>query len=110
MAYREFGGPRRDSRGPRRSFGGPRRDGGFRKFSGEKTKITCAECGKEDSVPFKPREGSKVLCGDCFRKSKGLPPRREESSEKETEETEETSEEESEESKEDSEDEEVEED
>jgi CxxC-x17-CxxC domain-containing protein len=60
-------------------FGGGFRRGGFRKrrFNGprEMTKITCAECGKEDEVPFKPREGSKVLCKECFLKSKGITPR-----------------------------------
>ena len=52
------------SRGPRRSFG-PR----------EMTKIKCAECGKDDEVPFKPRDGSTVLCKDCYFKSKGMAPR-----------------------------------
>jgi CxxC-x17-CxxC domain-containing protein len=50
--------------GPRRSFG-PR----------EMTKIKCAECGKEDEVPFKPRDGSTVLCKECYFKSKGITPR-----------------------------------
>jgi len=50
--------------GPRRSFG-PR----------EMTKIKCAECGKEDEVPFKPRDGSTVLCKECYFKSKGMEPR-----------------------------------
>lgn len=72
--------------GERRSFGGGSR-GGFRGggrggFGGrrsfgprEMTKITCAKCGKEDEVPFKPREGSEVLCKDCYFKSKGIEPR-----------------------------------
>lgn len=51
-------------RGPRRQFG-PR----------EMTKITCAECGKEDEVPFKPKEGSSVLCKDCYFKKQGITPR-----------------------------------
>ncbi|MBN1693547.1 MAG: zinc-ribbon domain containing protein [Dehalococcoidales bacterium] len=28
----------------------------------------CAECGKETSVPFEPRQGRPVYCSDCFRK------------------------------------------
>jgi CxxC-x17-CxxC domain-containing protein len=52
------------SRGPRRSFG-PR----------EMTKIKCAECGKDDEVPFKPRDGSTVLCKECYFKQKGIEPR-----------------------------------
>jgi len=50
---------------PRRSFGGPR----------EMTKIKCAECGKEDEVPFKPRDGTSVLCKECYFKKKGITPR-----------------------------------
>jgi CxxC-x17-CxxC domain-containing protein len=32
--------------------------------------ITCAECGKTDTVPFKPRGDRPVLCRDCFRKQR----------------------------------------
>jgi len=65
-----FGGSRGGFRGgggfrPRRSFGGPR----------EMTKIKCAECGKEDEVPFKPRDGTSVLCKECYFKKKGITPR-----------------------------------
>ena len=61
------GGFRGNSGGfrPRRSFGGPR----------EMTKIKCAECGKEDEVPFKPRDGTSVLCKECYFKKKGITPR-----------------------------------
>jgi CxxC-x17-CxxC domain-containing protein len=34
------------------------------------TKITCAECGKETTVPFKPTQGKPILCRSCFKKSK----------------------------------------
>ena len=63
--------------GPRRSFG-PR----------EMTKIKCAECGKEDEVPFKPRDGSSVLCKECYMKKKGITPRAPYSGEKQSENTE----------------------
>jgi CxxC-x17-CxxC domain-containing protein len=54
MGYRE-----------RRSFGaGPR----------EMHKATCADCGKECEVPFKPTEGKPVYCRDCYAKHR--PPRR----------------------------------
>jgi CxxC-x17-CxxC domain-containing protein len=60
-----FGGNRGGGfRGPRRSFG-PR----------EMTKIKCSQCGKEDEVPFKPREGTPVYCKDCYFKQKGIEPR-----------------------------------
>ena len=39
------------------------------------TKIKCAECGKEDEVPFKPRDGTSVLCKECYFKKKGITPR-----------------------------------
>ncbi len=32
--------------------------------------ITCDNCGKKDMVPVPPGEGRKVLCWDCFKKSK----------------------------------------
>ena len=32
--------------------------------------ITCAECGKADTVPFKPKGDRPVLCRDCFRKQR----------------------------------------
>lgn len=36
-------------RGPRQSF-----------------EITCSQCGKTDTVPFKPKGDRPVLCRDCF--------------------------------------------
>lgn len=29
---------------------------------------TCANCGKEAKVPFRPREDRPVYCSDCFAK------------------------------------------
>ena len=31
---------------------------------------TCAKCGAEAKVPFKPTEGRDVYCSDCFAKMK----------------------------------------
>lgn len=39
-------------------------------MEGEKFKATCAECGKECEIPFKPTEGRPVKCNDCFRKGR----------------------------------------
>ena len=33
-------------------------------------KATCADCGNECEVPFKPTEGKPVYCRDCFAKHK----------------------------------------
>lgn len=88
MGYNSFGGGRKN-------FRRDDRGGGFRRNFGsqERTKIKCAECGKEDEVPFKPREGSKVLCKECFMKSKGITPREKKpESEEETKESEESEE------------------
>jgi len=46
------------NRGPRRDFGGPK----------EMHKATCAECGKECEVPFKPSGDRPVYCKECFSK------------------------------------------
>ena len=75
MGYGNFRG---GSSGGSRGFGGGNRGGGFRRSFGprEMTKIKCAECGKEDEVPFKPRDGSTVLCKECYFKKKGIEPRK----------------------------------
>ncbi|MCX6665020.1 MAG: DNA-directed RNA polymerase [Euryarchaeota archaeon] len=49
---------REESRGGR--FDGPR----------EMHKATCAECGKETEVPFKPDGSRPVYCRDCYQKRK----------------------------------------
>ena len=81
------------------SGNGFRRSGGFkggssfkrRSFGPTKShKITCSECGKEDTVPFKPREGTPVYCRDCFFKRKGITPRDKKPETEEKEETEKT--------------------
>ncbi len=91
MAYGGgFGGGRRGG------FGG---GGGFRRSFGprEMHKITCSQCGKEDQVPFKPKEGIPVLCKECYFKKKGITPRKPfEQKEEAKEETEVESEDESE--------------
>ena len=30
--------------------------------------VVCAECGKNTEVPFQPRGGRPVYCGDCYNK------------------------------------------
>ena len=54
--------PCRDAR--RQNFGGAR--GGDR----QRFEIVCDQCGKTDSVPFKPSSGRPVLCGECFNASR----------------------------------------
>jgi len=79
-------------------YGGGFRRGGFRKSFGPRTmtKIKCSECGKEDEVPFKPREGTSVLCKECFFKKKGITPREKKEEPQAESESEEEAEEESE--------------
>lgn len=40
--------------------------GGF--GSREMHKATCADCGKDCDVPFKPTEGRAVYCQECYKK------------------------------------------
>ena len=54
-------GRRGNDRGAGRSFGG-RGGGELQLFD-----VTCAECGKETQVPFKPTGERPVLCRDCFK-------------------------------------------
>ena len=32
--------------------------------------IKCSDCGKQDTVPFKPTKGKNVYCRTCFSKKK----------------------------------------
>jgi CxxC-x17-CxxC domain-containing protein len=45
-----------------------KRSGSSRKPVRSETRITCAECGSETTVPFMPRHGRPVLCRSCFQK------------------------------------------
>ena len=49
--------------------GGFRR-GGFDRGPREMHKTTCADCGAECEVPFKPAEGRPVYCKECYQKHK----------------------------------------
>ena len=60
--------PCRDAR--RSNFGGPRGGSDRQRFE-----ITCDQCGKNDSVPFKPSSGRPVLCGECFSANRAAQPR-----------------------------------
>jgi CxxC-x17-CxxC domain-containing protein len=44
------------------------RNRGLRKPVRSETQITCAQCGLETTVPFKPTHGKPVLCRACFQK------------------------------------------
>jgi CxxC-x17-CxxC domain-containing protein len=52
----------RDAR--RSNFGGSSRGSGG--VERQRFDITCDQCGKADTVPFKPSSGRPVLCGECF--------------------------------------------
>ncbi|MFQ5891220.1 MAG: CxxC-x17-CxxC domain-containing protein [Candidatus Methanofastidiosia archaeon] len=45
-----------------------RRRGGFDRPPREMHTITCADCRKEDQVPFKPDGTRPVYCRECFQK------------------------------------------
>lgn len=75
--FKNQGGGDRGDRGGNRDrggFGGGRdRDRGGRGDFGEKRmhKATCAECGNECEVPFKPSGDKPVYCSNCFGKDDG---------------------------------------
>jgi len=65
-----------DCRAKKKADFGNNRGGGFgggRDFRGgdrgprQSFPITCSNCGKQDTVPFQPKDGRPVLCRDCFR-------------------------------------------
>ena len=49
--------------------------GGFSSGYGQDTRemhpAVCAECGKDTTVPFRPRGDRPVYCSDCFRSRSG---------------------------------------
>lgn len=63
------GGFNRGGFGGKPSFGG--RSGGFRdrdsSFKREMHEVTCAKCGKQCEVPFKPTGDKPVYCSSCFK-------------------------------------------
>ena len=51
-----------------------RSDDGFGSFDRgprEMHSVVCAECGKDATVPFKPRGDRPVYCSDCYSKQGG---------------------------------------
>lgn len=60
-----------DCRVAKKARMGDNRGGGFGGGQRQMYEITCANCGKKDSVPFQPRGDKPVLCRDCFRQQKG---------------------------------------
>lgn len=45
--------------------------GGFRQHDRQERKeykAVCAECGRECTVPFEPKEGRPVYCRECYGK------------------------------------------
>jgi CxxC-x17-CxxC domain-containing protein len=39
---------------------------GHQGSSRTETRAVCSQCGKQTTVPFRPRQGRPVLCGECF--------------------------------------------
>lgn len=68
---KSFGGGAGGFKG-RGGFGGPR-GGGFGGDRGpvELFEATCADCGKQTEVPFRPNGKKPVFCRDCFKKQEG---------------------------------------
>lgn len=56
----------------KKDFKGGGRKGGFNRGGGgfggrkESFKATCADCGSNCTVPFKPNGRKPILCSDCF--------------------------------------------
>jgi CxxC-x17-CxxC domain-containing protein len=47
-----------------------RRSGGFDRPPRELHDATCADCGQQTKVPFKPDGNRPVYCRDCYAKRK----------------------------------------
>lgn len=51
--------------------GGGGGNGGRSSTPREMFAATCATCGREARVPFRPTNGKPVYCSDCFRSQRG---------------------------------------
>src|SRR5271155_974998 len=69
MAYTRDRGNR--SGGGNRNFGKPRFNNDREMYS-----ATCANCGKQCEVPFRPTGNKPVLCRECFQGNRGSDSRR----------------------------------
>lgn len=74
MAYNRDRGNR--SGGGNRNFSRPR----FTNDRQEMFSATCANCGKQCEVPFRPTGNKPVLCRECFQNNRGSDSRRPERS------------------------------
>ena len=54
-----------------RGFGGRDRDFSRERRPLEMHEVTCAKCGKQCEVPFKPTSDKPVYCSDCFKQQDG---------------------------------------
>lgn len=72
MAYTRDRGNR--SGGGNRNFGKPR----FNNDRQEMYSATCANCGKQCEVPFRPTGSKPVLCRECFQNNRSSDSRRSE--------------------------------
>ena len=63
---------RNRSGGGNRNFGKPR----FNNDRQEMYSATCANCGKQCEVPFRPTGSKPVLCRECFQNNRGSDSRR----------------------------------
>ena|SRR2546423_12574796 len=62
-----------------RSSGGGNRNFGKPRFSSDRQEMfsaTCANCGKQCEVPFRPTGNKPVLCRECFQNNRGSDSRR----------------------------------
>lgn len=77
-ADRQFSEPRRcpSCRASRKaargdaSAGGGYSSGGYDRAPREMFSATCASCGREAQVPFRPNGTKPVYCSDCFQKQR----------------------------------------
>ncbi|HLY35787.1 MAG TPA: zinc-ribbon domain containing protein [Candidatus Limnocylindria bacterium] len=53
------------------SYGNGGGGGGYARAPRELFDATCARCGKETQVPFRPTGARPVYCSDCFRLMRG---------------------------------------
>ncbi|MCQ1535932.1 hypothetical protein FTO70_09615 [Methanosarcina sp. KYL-1] len=70
MERKSFQSKDRGSQSKERGFGRERGYGRESREPQQMHKATCADCGKETEVPFKPDPDRPVYCRECYAKRK----------------------------------------
>ncbi len=50
----------------------PQAGGNAQHFTRVETRAICSKCGKETTVPFRPKQGRPIFCRECFTQKRNI--------------------------------------